>query len=137
MLINILERYVTIMYDRTRTCRKVTDAQRDIITRKGRYTVAVHPTSDALLRSPVERDTKQDATNMSKRENFDVSDDNDNLFRVYGVQSNGRYAFAAIYLFNFASARLHCHRNIRKFPREITRNDITTIFTISSMSLCP
>ena len=81
MLINILERYVTIMYDRTRTCRKVTDAQRDIITRKGRYTVAIHPTSDALLRSPVEPDTTQDSTNMSKRQNFDVSDDNENLFR--------------------------------------------------------
>ena len=77
MLINILERYVTIMYDRTRTCRKVTDAQRDII----RYTVAIHPTSDALLRSPVEPDTTQDSTNMSKRQNFDVSDDNENLFR--------------------------------------------------------
>ena len=81
VMVNILERYVTVMYDRTSTCRKVNDARRDLFTRKGRYTVAVHPTSDALLRSPVERDTKQDATNMSKRENFDVSDDNDNLFR--------------------------------------------------------
>ena len=81
MPINILERYVTIMYDRTRTCRKVNDAQRDIITRKGRYTVAIHPTSDALLRSPVEPDTTQDSTNMSKRQNFDVSVDNENLFR--------------------------------------------------------
>ena len=81
VMVNILERYVTVMYDRTSTCRKVNDARRDLFTRKGRYTVAVHPTSDALLRSPVERDTKQDATNMSKRENFDVSDDYDNLFR--------------------------------------------------------
>ena len=79
--INIFERCVTMMYDRTNTCRKVNDAWKDLFTRKGRHTVAVHPTSDALLRSPVERDTKQDATNMSKRENFDVSDDNDNLFR--------------------------------------------------------
>ena len=81
VMVNILERYVTVMYDRTSTCRNVNDARRDLFTRKGRYTVAVHPTSDALLRSPVERDTKQDATNMSKRENFDVSDDYDNLFR--------------------------------------------------------
>ena len=80
MAINILERYAT-MYDRTRTCRKVNDARRDLFTRKGRYTVAIHPTSDALLRSLVEPDITQDSTNMSKRQNFDVSDGNENLFR--------------------------------------------------------
>ena len=31
----ILERYVTIMYDRTSTCMKVNDARRDLFTRKG------------------------------------------------------------------------------------------------------
>ena len=80
MAINILERYAT-MYDRTRTCRKVNDARRDLFTRKSRYTVAIHPTSDALLRSLVEPDITQDSTNMSKRQNFDVSDGNENLFR--------------------------------------------------------
>ena len=33
----ILERYVTIMYDRTSTCTKVNDARRDLFTRKGRH----------------------------------------------------------------------------------------------------
>ena len=44
------------------------------------------------------------------------------------------YAFFAIYLFNLASAKLHCLRNIRIFTSEIyiARDDITTIFTISS-----
>ena len=44
----ILERYVTIMYDRTSTCMKVNDARRDLFTRKGRDIEAIPPTSDAL-----------------------------------------------------------------------------------------
>ena len=44
----ILERYVTIMYDRTSTCTKVNDARRDLFTRKGRDIQAIPPTSDAL-----------------------------------------------------------------------------------------
>ena len=39
----ILERYVTIMYDRTSTCMKVNGARRDLFTR-----AAFPPTSDAL-----------------------------------------------------------------------------------------
>ena len=81
MPINIFERYVTMMYDRTSTCRKVNDAWKDLFTRKGRHTVAIYPTSDALLRSPVERDTTQDSTNMSKRQNLDVFNGSENLFR--------------------------------------------------------
>ena len=39
----ILERYVTIMYDRTSTCMKVNDAHRDLFTRKGRDIEAIPP----------------------------------------------------------------------------------------------
>ena len=39
----ILERYVTIMYDPTSTCMKVTDARRDLFTRKGRDLEAIPP----------------------------------------------------------------------------------------------
>ena len=39
----ILERYVTIMYDRTGTCMKVNDARRDLFTRKGRDIEATPP----------------------------------------------------------------------------------------------
>ena len=44
----ILERYVTIMYDRTSACMKVNDARRDQFTRKGRDIEAIPPISDAL-----------------------------------------------------------------------------------------
>ena len=54
-----------IMYDRISTFRKVNDARRDLSTRKGRYIEAVPPTSDALIRFPVERDTTQDSTKIS------------------------------------------------------------------------
>ena len=47
-VVSILERYVTIMYDRTSTCMKVNDARKDPFTRKGRDVEAIHPTSDAL-----------------------------------------------------------------------------------------
>ena len=65
VMVNILERYVTVMYDRTSTCRKVNDSRRDLFTRKGRYTEAIPPTSDALLRFPLKLDTMQDSTKMS------------------------------------------------------------------------
>ena len=41
----ILERYVTIMYDCTSTCKKVNDARRDLFTRarKGRDIEAIPP----------------------------------------------------------------------------------------------
>lgn len=39
----ILERYVTIMYDRTSTCMKVNDARRVLFTRKGRDIEAIPP----------------------------------------------------------------------------------------------
>ena len=42
-LMPILERYVTIMYDRTSTCMKVNDARRDLFTRKGRDIEAIPP----------------------------------------------------------------------------------------------
>ena len=54
----ILERYVTIMYDRTSTCMKVNDARRDLFTRKGRDIKAIPPTPDAL-RQHVKRSTYQ------------------------------------------------------------------------------
>ena len=44
----ILERYVTIMYDRTSACMKVNDARKDQFTRKGRDIEAIPFTSDAL-----------------------------------------------------------------------------------------
>ena len=37
----ILERYVTIMYDRTSACMKVNDARKDQFTRKGRDIEAI------------------------------------------------------------------------------------------------
>ena len=46
-----------IKYDCTSTFRKVNDARRDLFPRKGRYIEAIPPTSDALIRFPVERDT--------------------------------------------------------------------------------
>ena len=54
----ILKQYVTIMYDRTSTCMKVNDAQRDLFTRKGRDIGAIPPTSDAL-RQHAKRSTYQ------------------------------------------------------------------------------
>ena len=54
----ILKQYVTIMYDRTSTCMKVYDAQRDLFTRKGRDIGAIPPTSDAL-RQHAKRSTYQ------------------------------------------------------------------------------
>ena len=54
----ILERYVTIMYDRTSACMKVNDARRDQFTRKGRDIEAIPPTSDAL-RQHAKRSTYQ------------------------------------------------------------------------------
>ena len=66
-------------YDRACTCRKANDAWRDLFTRKGRYIEAIPPTSDALLRFPVERDTMQESTKTSQRQTFDVSDGNENL----------------------------------------------------------
>ena len=53
-----LERYVTIMYDRTSTCMNVNDARRDLFTRKGRDIEAISPTSDAL-RQHAKRSTYQ------------------------------------------------------------------------------
>ena len=44
----ILERYVTIMYDRNSIWMKVNDARRDLFTRIGRDIEAIPPTSDAL-----------------------------------------------------------------------------------------
>ena len=44
----ILERYVTIVYNRTSTCMKVNDARKDLFTRKERDIKAIPPTSDAL-----------------------------------------------------------------------------------------
>ena len=44
----LLERYVTIMYDRTSTYIKVDDARRDLFTRKGRDIEPIPPTSGAL-----------------------------------------------------------------------------------------
>ena len=54
----ILERYVTIMYDRTSTCVKVNDVRRDLFARKGRDIEAIPPTSDAL-RQHAKRSTYQ------------------------------------------------------------------------------
>ena len=39
----ILERYVTIMYDRTSTCMKVNDVRRGLFTHKGRDIEAIPP----------------------------------------------------------------------------------------------
>ena len=55
-VMSMLERYVTIMYDRTSICMKVNDALRDLFTHKGRDTEAILPTSDAL-RQHVKRST--------------------------------------------------------------------------------
>ena len=54
----ILERYVTIMYDRTSTCMKVNDARRYQFTRKGRDIEAIPLTSD-VLRQHAKRSTYQ------------------------------------------------------------------------------
>ena len=64
-IIFLSDKSACIMYDRTSTFRKVNDAQGDLFTRKGRYIEAIPPTSDALIRFPVERDTTQDSTKMS------------------------------------------------------------------------
>ena len=49
------------------------------------------------------------------------------------------YTFFAIYLFNLASAKLHCLQNIRIFTSEIyiARDDITTIFHNFFYRWCP
>ena len=39
----ILERYVTILYDRTSICTKVNDVRRNLFTRKGRDIETVPP----------------------------------------------------------------------------------------------
>ena len=54
----ILERYVTIMYDRTSACMKINDARRDLFTRKGRDIEAIPPNPDAL-RQHAKRSTYQ------------------------------------------------------------------------------
>ena len=64
-IIFLSDKSACIIYDRTSTCRKVNDARRDLFTRKRRYIEAIPPTSDALIRFPVERDTTQDSTKMS------------------------------------------------------------------------
>ena len=64
-IILLSDKSTCIMYDRTSTFRKVNDAWRDLFTRKGRYIEAIPPTSDALIRFPVERDTTLDSTKMS------------------------------------------------------------------------
>ena len=47
-MIPILERCVTVVYDRTSTCMEVNDVRRNLFTRKGRDIEAIPPTSDAL-----------------------------------------------------------------------------------------
>ena len=64
-IIFMSDKSACIMYDCTSTFRKVDDAQRDLSTRKGRYIEAINPTSDALIRFPVERDITKDCTKMS------------------------------------------------------------------------
>ena len=64
-IIFLSDKSACIMYDRTSTFRKVNDARRDLFTLRGRYIEAIPPTSDALIRFPVERDTTQDSTKMS------------------------------------------------------------------------
>ena len=64
-IIFLSDKSAWIMYDCTSTFRKVNDARRDLFPRKGRYIEAIPPTSDALIRFPVERDTTQDSTKMS------------------------------------------------------------------------
>ena len=54
------------MYDRACTCRKVNDVRKYLFKLKGRYIEAIPPTSDALLRIPVERGTTQDSTSGNK-----------------------------------------------------------------------
>ena len=54
----ILERYVTMMYDRTSTYMKANDARGDVFTRKGRDIEAISPNSDAL-RQHAKRSTYQ------------------------------------------------------------------------------
>ena len=64
-IIFMSDKSACIMYDRTSTFRKVNDARRVLSTRKGRYIESINPTSDALIRFPVDRDTTKDSTKMS------------------------------------------------------------------------
>ena len=133
-IIFLSDKSACIMYDRTSTFRKVNDAQRDLSTRKGRYNLATlckiprkclnvktFMFSMATRIFPVE-------TNHAKAFHRDSIKHFDSAFwlgcafhncRLYCVffhiaplpclqSSIEWYAFFAIYLFNLASAKLHC-----------------------------
>ena len=159
-IVFLSDKSACITYDRTSTFRKVNDARRDLFTRKGRYNLATLRKiprkclkvktlmfSMATRIFPVE-------TNRAKAFRRDSIKHFDSAFwlgcafrncRLYCVffriapppclrSSIEWYAYFAIYfaiyLFNLASASLHCLRNIRIFISEIyiARDDITTIF---------
>ena len=44
-----IERFVTLMYNRTSTCTTVNEARKDLFTRKGRSIETIPPTYGALL----------------------------------------------------------------------------------------
>ena len=54
-----LERFVILMYDRTRSLECVNQARKQLFTQKGRSIEAIPPTKAALIQQPSEQPTRQ------------------------------------------------------------------------------